>query len=107
MIDNYIWYVEPLDAATNRVIAQSLPAENACHNKGCDDGVSRDLWRCTHATVSHLTRSAKQLRLRFYIYVQQGQNGPVRRWAFENKGQKTAKSSTIHILLTSFPMAVD
>ena len=75
------WYVEPLDASTNAVLAQLLPEENAHTEIHCSDGKKRSLWECTEwAVVGKLNSSKRDMSLRYHIWVRKLPFGQVRLW---------------------------
>lgn len=86
MNEEHIWYIAPSGCvATNRILAEHLPAENECKDKLCEDGEERDLWKCDHAMVAELQRAKASLNLTFKVFVQEGQHGKVRLWVFPKK----------------------
>ncbi len=91
MNSNCVWFVEPLDSATNAVISQHLSTEDECPEKKCSDGQKRNLWACPdHAFVTRLEREIKRLKLRFNIWCRKG-NGAIRYWSLPKKSSRVAK----------------
>jgi hypothetical protein len=89
LLRTYTWFVEPLDAYTNEVLARELPEENFCRDMLCEDERGRDLWECKSSFVSFLRRSQKNLHVRFKVYVREGQHGKIRLANFLDKNKKT------------------
>ena len=84
----YTWFVEPLDAHTNKVVSGDLPVENAGAYL-CVDGQHYNLWRCSSPKVQALWRSRETLGLKLKIWVKEG-NGVIREktFLFREKGIK-------------------
>jgi hypothetical protein len=83
-----VWRVEPLDSYTNKFLCELLSAEDFCPNKLCSDGKEHGLWVCPHLTVERLNGSKLDAGLRYKIWVQEGQCGPIRPWRFERPKRK-------------------
>lgn len=79
---SYTWFVEPLDAYTNQVIASRISEENAHEGIECADGISRNLWECPHRFIAELNRSQSELGIRFKVFRREG-HGSIREWTFE------------------------
>ena len=79
------WFIEPKDAATNSILSECLPGENAKTDVLCEDGQKRNLWECQHSLVAMLCRSAlaPYFHARFGIFRKEGKFGKVRPWKFE------------------------
>ena len=86
----YTWYVEPLDSYTNQVVATRISEENAHDGIRCEDGISRNLWECSHSFIAELKRSQEDLGVRFKVFCREGKSGAVREWKFEKSGSKSA-----------------
>ena len=82
------WYVEPLDAHTNEVLAKNqefLSEEPVLHDVRCGDGKTHRLYVCkNYSNVNELRNSRMELRLKFTVWHQQGQ-GQIREWIFPKK----------------------
>ena len=76
------WYIEPMNAHTNSVLAQNLSEGDACRDKLCGDGKSRHLWRCRHLEVLRFQEERETMKLRFRVFVQKGPYGKIRKWLF-------------------------
>jgi hypothetical protein len=87
----YTWFIEPLDAYTNEVLARELSEENFYRNLLCEDERERDLWECKSSFISFLRRSQKNLHVRFRVYVREGQYGKIRLADFLDKKKKPTK----------------
>ncbi|MFA4871479.1 MAG: hypothetical protein WC610_00230 [Patescibacteria group bacterium] len=79
-----IWFVEPLDKDTNAVIGRMIDPcdnlENYLEAVEGADGQNHNLWQLPNfQMVGSLNASAKGLRLRFKIWVREG-NGQIREW---------------------------
>lgn len=88
---SYTWFVEPLDAFTNQVIASRISEENAHEGIECADGVARNLWECLHRFISELRRNESELGIRFKIFCREGHGG-IRQWTL-------GKSSSVSAVL--------
>ena len=63
------WYVKPMDAHTNEVIAKHLQKDENAHFQRRDtDGALHDVWECDPDFLMRLFRSAKGMHLRFMIF---------------------------------------
>jgi len=75
------WFVEPLDANTNKVIAQELAEEaeeRKMRNLICQDGKRHNLWQCPFRLIQRLFLSQETLHLKFKVYTRQGSHGKIR-----------------------------
>lgn len=75
----YRWYVEPLNAETNAVVAEMAgdPDENFIEEQDVEgQNLPVPLWRVTFKQMSALRSSRKKLKLRFNCYSQEG-NGKI------------------------------
>ena len=77
-----IWYVEPLTVETNALLAAELPEENSVKDAHCEDGKSRDLWKCAHSLITKLKTNKRSLGIRFNIFNQEKDHAPIRKWKF-------------------------
>jgi len=64
-----IWYVEPLDSHTNKVISEQLSKD--------DFNKSKNLWECPFGFVTSLYASRQDLNLKFKIWGKQGYHGKI------------------------------
>jgi hypothetical protein len=53
----YEWFVEPLDANSNESIARELSEEDFYREILCNDGIKRNLWKCSYSFVKFLWES--------------------------------------------------
>ena len=91
------WYIEPLDARTNEILArnqQFLSEEQILDGVWCSDGKSHRLWGCTdYAFVSRLIKSKAEMSAAFKVWHREGQ-GKIRPWDFpKKKGKRKEKSA--------------
>lgn len=87
------WFVHPLDADTNTVIANLFEGRTDDHlhfDKECKDGVRRHLWECPHDRITHLKANTKSLGLRFEVFRRRGLYGPIEQWS----GSKSVASES-------------
>lgn len=77
------WFIEPLDAHTNEIVARELTVTECGESKLCADGVRRNLWECSRRFVTQLNRNRTMVNLHFYIFVQEGTRGGIRKWQFD------------------------
>lgn len=54
--NNYTWYVEPKNDATNSIISQNLPAEEALEGIIDNLGHKHNAWRCSFKFIQMLRR---------------------------------------------------
>jgi hypothetical protein len=69
------WFVEPLDATTNRVIADLLGEDaQEAEVRGLDlpDDTRRNMWRVAFRTIAVLEASRRSLQLHFRVFAQRG-----------------------------------
>ncbi|MEK7630814.1 MAG: hypothetical protein AAB417_02210 [Patescibacteria group bacterium] len=87
----YTWYVEPLRAHTNEVIARELGDDIFLErNVRCEDGILRTLWRCDYAFVARLQQSKQSLQIEFRVFNKRGKHGAVRLWHFTRSRKAAA-----------------
>jgi len=86
----YTWFIEPLDAHTNRVISREIPEEDFQRSTLCADGKRRNLWRCSAQFVSLLRRNKKALNLKFNVFSCYG-HSKIRECSFLRKKRKKPK----------------
>jgi hypothetical protein len=80
------------DPRTNRLIASELDEWYECRDKLCQDGASRNLWRCpSREFVCNFQRTADANKYPYDIYVREGDHGPVHRWTFDNLTKEERK----------------
>lgn len=89
----YTWFIEPLDAYTNDIVASEFDADtNFFRNRKCGDGIRRNLWQVTAKFAKIMDKSRSEKNLDFHILVQEG-NGQIRLWnlAFQKKFKRVKK----------------
>ena len=86
----YAWYIQPLDAHTNEVLANELPDRDFHAAMECEDGEERALWECSHEFAYAFCRSRKELDLKLHIFNREGK-GKVRKCDFLFIKKKTAR----------------
>ncbi len=89
MRKNTTWFLEPLDAATNKRIAEYLVekcADSEARSVPCDDGKMHSLWMMSaYKDVGHFERSRiVDQTLKFEIWAREG-SGIIRKWGFEHR----------------------
>lgn len=69
----YKWFIEPLDAHTNAIIAKELSEENAFRGVPDNEGKKRDVWLLGNDAqkVRAFVNSKKALGLKFNVFVQE------------------------------------
>ncbi|MDO8482580.1 MAG: hypothetical protein Q7S86_02045 [bacterium] len=82
------WFVEPLDATTNRVIAEFLTETEIHHDIKCADKKSHDLWDCNYRFIGRLIAVTGQLDLKFRLFRRKGQ-GQIEKWQFVRKRKRS------------------
>jgi len=68
-----LFYIHPLDADTNRVIAgflQERAIESACEDKRCADGETRNVWELDYEDFMTVIMSRASLLLRCTLFLQ-------------------------------------
>ncbi len=85
----YTWYLRPLDAITNNSLARCISEEN--FGEYPVDGKNLKMWRCNRETVRQCEASRKNAKLKFEIYVREG-NGQIREWKQSRKKRKKKTS---------------
>jgi hypothetical protein len=56
-----LWYIEPGDEFTNKVLADALPEVQFSQGVRCSDGKYRNLWMVTYSNVLYFWRNKKSL----------------------------------------------
>jgi hypothetical protein len=90
----YKWFIEPLDAKTNQVLAEELPESNAGRHIICADGKPHNLWGCSSGFLSSFIRNKRPLDLKFKAYARAGE-GKIRecnRW-YQHKKRRRNKTA--------------
>ena len=64
----YVWFIEPLDSATNEVLSREIRGERFCREAICEDGKKRNLWVCSWSFVSAFKKSKSALALKFKVF---------------------------------------
>ncbi len=86
------WYVEPIDAHTNEVIAKRLLAVNQFNeNFALIDSEGREISVFQiekYAFVQELYDNRSKFSLRFKVYSKKGRNGQLRLWELGEKKPK-------------------
>lgn len=91
---SYEWFLEPLDADTNKAICRFLLdkgclEENIMQSMSTDEGREVQVIRVReYADVGYLRKSANSLNLKFKIYNRSGSRGLIRECSFFNKKKK-------------------
>jgi hypothetical protein len=80
----YTWFIDTKgDPGTNRLASQNLGEEDECRGQLCEDGKSRDLWRCpSREFVHNFQRTADVNKYSYNIYVREGDHGLIHLWPF-------------------------
>lgn len=91
---NCAWFVEPLDAETNRVISGYVEDAEEHPQIVCADGIRRDMWECPHYFIGKLSHSIQSLGLRFKVFRRQGLHGKIHEWKF-GVGARVKKESEV------------
>lgn len=92
------WFVEPLDADTNKVVGRLLLdggslEENIFNSIETKDGRKIRVFRLRdYSDVAYLRRSRLSLNLRFKIYNRLSAGKLLQEWLFLDKKKKTAKA---------------
>ena len=84
----YHWFVEPLDAHTNKVFAREL-SEEEDFLRGVRDNEGRrhNVWHCPNHLLSAFRRSRRDQALFFVIYSREG-NGVMRFFSLQCQPKK-------------------
>jgi hypothetical protein len=81
------WYIEPLDANTNKAISMVVAEENAMINMPDNKGVQHDVYLIDSRRLSMFRASAADQNFRFNEYVREG-NGEMHSAVFLRKAQR-------------------
>ncbi len=83
------WYLEPIDAHTNEVIAKRLSAVNQVdENFALTDSEGREISAFhieKYAFIQEMYDNRQKFALRFKVYSRQGKNGQLKIWEFGDK----------------------
>ena len=79
-----VWYVEPLDPTTNKVIAEFLTETEIHHGVVCKDKRPHNLWDCDYRFIGRLIAATGQLSLKFKLFRRRG-GGQIEEWRFVRK----------------------
>ncbi len=90
----YIWFVEPLNSDTNKVIAQQLAESNFNSEIVCADRKRHNLWTCPNQFAMSLVESKGSFNLHFKIWGKQGCHGKIRdkTFLFSKKWKKIQRA---------------
>ena len=89
----YLWYLEPIGAWTNGVIARCCAKEDFLSEVICADGRRHSLWRCAEEVRDAVVASKIILELKFRIFCREG-NGEIRNVSFLFKRKRPMKKPT-------------
>jgi hypothetical protein len=96
------WYIWPTDACprTNNYVVQVIHEQNpeyAHSSKLCADKVERDMFECPngYSDVRKAISAIGEYHLRFEIFVQRGDNLPVRYNLWKRSVQKEARKKKL------------
>jgi hypothetical protein len=89
MPKHYVWFIDPKgDQRSNKLVSDMLrerSTENECWERLCQDGQSRNLWRCPdHIFIADFRRTVDGSNFAYDIYVSEGLGRP-RLWTFEDE----------------------
>lgn len=91
------WFVEPLDAHTNEIIAKNLLALSRLDENislADSEGKEHSVYQVeNHFFVSRLYKDKRQLSLRFNVYTVRSHGGPLRPWKFEEPKYKEQRQA--------------
>lgn len=83
------WYLEPIDAHTNEVIAKRLSAVNQVdENFALTDSEGREISAFQiekYSFIQEMYDNRQKFALRFKVYSRQGKNGQLKIWEFGDK----------------------
>jgi hypothetical protein len=77
----YMWFIEPLDSATNEALSRELSEEKFCREIICGDGKKRNLWGCRWEFVYSFKMSKSASGFRFKVFNRRG-GGKIREFKF-------------------------
>lgn len=75
------WFVEPREARTNKVIAETANPEDA-YQLTNEDGYLVDVWQLEWRQVAELIGSQKFLNLNFRLWGRRGVSGQIKNYAW-------------------------
>jgi hypothetical protein len=83
------WFVEPLSAHTNEVIAKSLSNSGDLieHSKIVDDrGIDHSVYQLSnYSFITRLYKDRRKFNLDFNVYSRQGKYGKIKLWTLGRK----------------------
>lgn len=80
-LKNYVWYVGPSDARTNRAFSEEISEENLQRDVLCADGLRHNLWQCSFHLLAAFQKSKQTLGLQFRVFNRIG-GGQIREFKF-------------------------
>lgn len=87
-MSSHKWFIEPLDAKTNEILAKSQPhisEDQTLDGVWFGDGRQHHVWVCKdRAFVDRLDKSKEDLQAVYLIWHQED-NGKIREWTFPKK----------------------
>ncbi|HZJ41988.1 MAG TPA: hypothetical protein VFD51_03160 [Patescibacteria group bacterium] len=91
-----LWFIEPVNAHTNEVIAKNLAALNQVdENFALTDvnGVEHSVFQIeSHAFITRLYKDRQKFALKFNVFYRQGNNSLLRPWNFEENKKKKVEN---------------
>ncbi len=89
------WYIEPLDAYTNEVIAKNLLALSQLDENVAlfdQDGKEHSVFQVeSHMFITRLYKDRFKLGLRFNVYQRRNSDSPIRIWKFADPDYQISK----------------
>ena len=85
----YTWFVEPIGAEGNIVIARELSEEDAIECN-CNDNKRHLMWRCDQAFVRRVQKSQRSFGITVNVWVQEG-HGAIRPFVTNRRHPKKPK----------------
>ncbi len=82
----YTWFVEPIGAEGNIVLARELSEENAIECN-CSDNQRHLVWRCDWAFVRRVLKSRRSFGITVNVWVQEG-HGAIRPFVTDRPPKK-------------------
>lgn len=84
------WFIHPLDADTNEIIARELARLSEVDEVETELG---SMYRCAYARIEDFQNAKEKYKLRFRVYRRRTSGSKLEEWKFGYKKTKTKRSA--------------
>ena len=81
------WFIEPIDAFTNRVLSNLMNQDDIQEGLSCADGSRRRAWQCDYDVITIFHNNPNN-ELKFRVWTRSSRNSKPHIWKFESTARK-------------------